>query len=1242
MAPRTILKVAASLTLFALLAIAAPDLSAQWPQAFPTLNTLPTGWQLKPGSTGTNLWNVDANGTYRPSQPSTTFVPYAPGSGPYSLNWNNGTNAYNNSNSMEGGVLTPTLDLTYAPNPVLSFQHLRDYFYYYSAYPTTYLHAMIVRVWDTTLSTIHYQEEMTAALSVGQSALVNWTAKNITLNRNWGQVRVEFAYKSDYGSYYEQNSAGWFIDEVNVAGLTPPTLGISNPNALGSHPAGSPLNGGSGIQLTAQNGTPPYHSWQLVNSVLPPGLTLGSSTGLISGTPTDAGNYGFTIQVRDSGAPQLIAQKTFSMLVTRPASFTYPVMTIPYTEDFSTDTGWVYSTNNVAYGPSGPGMPYTDTSAGGWERGYATQSSPASAYDYGDPAFDRSSTSDNMLLGVKIGGPVPTNVTLNAWYWAYSPQITITGYRTVEVKFWKWLNAYYYYYHPCEVEIWNPFTSQWVDVWVMQYGEDRDNAWMQIARDYDFGQNPGSGVTTRLRFGYSITQTYAITTYHSGGWNVDDIQVIEKPQPGIVQITQLEMFSTQYVGSTPKVYVGQVYPIILRVQNTSPKDVEIHTFSYTIHLGGTPQNVGTLQLATTPSSSNPWVIPGNQTVYISNTSGPQIAHIDFNCTALAPSGNGTSVILHVEMLGKEVGTPPNRATISNSQTDPSGDEVFTVFSLPALALTDPTNLPSASINVPYQFTFTAQYGTAPYVNWAKTAGPAWMTLTNNTLTFTATPVEVPNPPQQFQVTIYVEDSATPAANAQKTFNILIDNAGGPVPLQIVTGSQLPNATELQSYSPVQFNASGGTPPYTWTNFQWLGAPAGNGALAGMSFNTGNGQFGGTPGAGTVGGYAFNITLNDSAAGSVTRTFYISVLPQDSNVGIITPATQGATGAPPNGLETSPYNGGVPFQFQATGGFTGPSGAEYHWAVTSGQIPPGLVLNPDSGTLGGTPTTAGTYQFTLRASDGAFPPESGSQTFTIQIDPLIPQPLQIMTTSNLPQGHEGNPYQVLMEASFGRTPYTWRMKSGSTPPTGLGINSTTGEFGGVIITGQATPPNQDFTFTIEVEDSSAIPEVAEKTFTMNIVAFIPGALTITTAATLPEGGVMNPYSVTIRATGGNPANPVEPYQYFVQVGSSLPLGLSLAPNGRLDGTPLQSQAGTHTFTIDANDGAGGTASKTFTLQINGGGSSTDDSITITPGRRKSELVPFWEACSAGPAGSGTALLLMLGLAAGAMYLRRRRA
>ena len=116
---------------------------------------------------------------------------------------------------------------------------------------------------------------------------------------------------------------------------------------------------------------------------------------------------------------------------------------------------------------------------------------------------------------------------------------------------------------------------------------------------------------------------------------------------------------------------------------------------------------------------------------------------------------------------------------------------------------------------------------------------------------------------------------------------------------------------------------------------------------------------------------------------------------------------------------------------------------YTWSVASGQLPPGLGLKTFSDPrdandeLAGTPTTAGTYTFTMRLTD--YNGQQATQQFTVTIEP----PLQITPTA-LPAGTAGKPYShdLDLNAQGGTPPYNWFVVNNiSELPPGLTLDST---------------------------------------------------------------------------------------------------------------------------------------------------------------------------------------------------------
>ncbi|MCB5166972.1 putative Ig domain-containing protein [Streptomyces bambusae] len=121
------------------------------------------------------------------------------------------------------------------------------------------------------------------------------------------------------GSSYIRNPAGATAISTTDAPTirlryTIPAAPLTVPWADTPLPSGTAGNAYSVPVVTgpATGGTPPVT--YSVSGTLPPGLTL-SSDGLLSGTPTTAGTYAFTVTATDSANPAQTVSKAFSVTI---------------------------------------------------------------------------------------------------------------------------------------------------------------------------------------------------------------------------------------------------------------------------------------------------------------------------------------------------------------------------------------------------------------------------------------------------------------------------------------------------------------------------------------------------------------------------------------------------------------------------------------------------------------------------------------------------------------------------------------------------------------------------------------------------------------------------------------------------------------------------------------------------------------------------------------------------------------
>jgi hypothetical protein len=307
-----------------------------------------------------------------------------------------------------------------------------------------------------------------------------------------------------------------------------------------------------------------------------------------------------------------------------------------------------------------------------------------------------------------------------------------------------------------------------------------------------------------------------------------------------------------------------------------------------------------------------------------------------------------------------LGLNPITGVISGTPTVPAGTASFTITATGAggftgsqaysITITAPTitlspaSLPGGTGGTAYSQTVTASGGTAPYT-YAVTTGslPPGLGLNAGSGVISGTPT-APAGTANFTITA----TGVGGFTGSQAYSITIA-----APTITVNPASLPGGTGGTAYSQT-ISATGGTGPYSFAVTS--GSLPGGLGLAG-------GVISGTPTA-PAGAFNFTITATDALGFMGSRGYTIT---------ITAPTITLSPGSLSGGTVGTAYSASV-----SAGGGTAP----YSFGVTSGSLPPGLGLDGATGAITGTPTTAGTYNFTITATDaGGF---TGSQGYSIVI------------------------------------------------------------------------------------------------------------------------------------------------------------------------------------------------------------------------------------------------------------------
>jgi hypothetical protein len=694
--------------------------------------------------------------------------------------------------------------------------------------------------------------------------------------------------------------------------------------------------------FTAVGGASPY-TWSVSSGQLPPGLTLGANTGVLSGTPTASGNYSFGIKLIDSSSSVQSATTTVSLPVVTAAPVTAP-LSITST---SIPAGTIGSAYSTLLQSSGGTAPYAwSITSGGLPNGLSL--SATTGLIFGTPTAvgttkftaaiaDSSNPSQTKSVSLTlVVAPTPLVITTSGL-----PSGTIGSTYTTLLQATGGIAPY----------AWSITSGSLPAGLSLAAATGIISGTPTTVGTFTFTATTADAGTQTKSVSLSIviapvTLTIASSTLPSatqnssysgtlqafGGTGSYTWSIASGTLPAGLSLAP----STGVVSGTPTSSGNTSFKVAVS-DTGSPVQSASATIALSIVAAGTPLAIG--------STSLPTGKPNKNYNAVLNATGGTAPYTWSITNGSLPTGLSLAPATGV-ISGKVTTSSTTSLTfqVTDSSTTPQTKSVTLslVIAPPPIAITS-SALSAGTNGSSYSSLLQASGGTTPYT-WSVSAGslPAGLSLASSTGLISGTPTATGT--TNFTVTVI--DAGNPVQTASVPVSIVV--AAAAPPALAITTSSMPAGTNGTSYSNA-LQASGGTSPYAWSI-------SGGSLPAGLTLNQATGLISGTPT--TNGTSSFTATVADGGSPAQTKSVPLSIV-------IAAPAAQALTinATLPSATAGTGYSSAM----TATGGTPA-----YTWSISAGSLPPGLTLAATSGTISGTPSTSGTYNFTATVGDNSTP------------------------------------------------------------------------------------------------------------------------------------------------------------------------------------------------------------------------------------------------------------------------------